>query len=852
MVAILEKLNRKTEESSRENLVVQLNALQTKSLEQLWVDVIKSEEFVRAVKDVQSLYRKCMERHGIDDFKKMLTEKKYDHSTYRKMLQPMFNEFVNGLNHLHKIVFYCFLDRETIYQFDDETEMRIALFIKERFADLHFDTFSNIMKNLSLIIKAREEEEEKRLRSSAGLLKLSKIITCHRGDNITHVEEEKYASEQLPSAEYKVEYQLLEHEKKKKLEPLSPTRVATTELKAEKILALLKNEVQEDELEIREEPQNSNITKVKIFSHIFSAADLSEPGLFKFVLDYEPSFRPQTNFFQVYSNESLLKYTDSRRLEICEEYLNTLYKDKPHELYDVFLNSLPSFSAESLEKLVLMLLAFPKWRTSEIEEYKEMLFEICINPINEIRILDFAYVLAQLKYTDPEVKAFFEQYYGGNVKLVDFEDRFNELLTRLFENVEFLAKINKQSSLFISDLSAVNLKIEEKYGRIPLKDALSKKFNIRTDDINVLILQIFAAVHNEKVTKSLVSIAMETMINNKNYRSTIIQEPKLSKYFKDMSHDTQFRDKVSKIIHDQCDEFADDLSLLVFLLRNCGFIEAKIKDLEECNAILEHTIEFFEVMHDPEGYGNKWQVELVEALKKTIQESTLSALNRFSIFERNLITIIEKIIERIHGSRSYSTKHLLVLKEVLKDLDQLTSNENLQKIYVCVVQLLEILEKLLDKFGSDLILKQMFYDAYVSYDETKSLIDFIVYTYDMANIKTILTETLEDIELKLSTQEEVELEEERKMSQTKWVFTKIKSREKDMHLPSMKKTLTELMASGVLPIDEAIMRLSQTGRKIISSIFMTNYLNQNQAEEVDCINRAPWLFDLDTKRQVFK
>ena len=193
-----------------------------------------------------------------------------------------------------------------------------------------------------------------------------------------------------------------------------------------------------------------------------------------------------------------------------------------------------------------------------------------------------------------------------------------------------------------------------------------------------------------------------------------------------------------------------------------------------------------------------------------------------------------------------------MLKEVLNDLEDYTSNQNLQKTHVCVVQILEILEKLLDKFGSDTILKQMFYDAYVSYGDMKSLIDFIVYTYEITNIKSILKETLKDVELKMTSKEEFELEEERKLSQTKWVLTRMKSKDKDLSLPQLKKTLTELMATGVLAIDEAIMRLSQTGRKIISSVFMVHYLNQSQAEEVDVINRAPWLFDLDTKRQVFR
>ena len=848
-------------EGANENMSIQLNALQAKSMDQLWLDVIKSEEFVRAVKDVQGEYRRFMERHGIQYFNKMLREKKYDHALFRKSIQPAFNKFVDGLNHLHKIAFYCFLDRETIYQFENETEMRMALHIKDRFAEVNFDSFYNMMKNLSLIIKAREEEEEKRLRRASygggygGFFKLSKVpfLPANR-----EMEEEKSQIERptistTPTKSTMTpEEELEEAEKLKKLEPLSPTRVATTELRAEKILALLRNEIKEDGLELKEEPPTSTITKVKVFSHIFSSTDVSEPAMFKFVLDYEPSFRPQTSFFQVYSNESLIKYTDQRKLDICEEYIDNLYKDKPHEAFDVFFNSLPFFNAITLEKVVLMLLAFPKWRTTEIEEYKEMLFEICVNPINEIRILDFAYVLAQLDQTDPAVRRFFEEYFGGDAKLDDFEERFDELMTRLFENVEFLAKINKQSSLFISDLSAVNLKIEEKYGRIPLKDALAKRFKIKVDDINVVILQLFAAVQSQKVKKSLVSIALETMINNKGYRATIIKEPKLSKYFRDMSHDVQFRDRIAKIIHDQSNEFAEDLSLLNFLLQNCGFIEVKINDLEECNTIVENTQEFFEVMHEPEEYGNTWQSALVEALKRTIQESTLRALNRFSIFEKNLITIIEKIIARVHDSREYSRKNLPVLKDILSDLDQLTSNQKLQKTYVCVVQILEILEKLLDKFGSDLILKQMFFDAYVSYGETNSLTDFIIYTYEMTNIKSMFSETLEDIELKMATKEEFELEEEKKLGQTKWNLSRMASKDKEMHLPQVKKTLTELMATGVLAIDEAIMRLSQTGRKIISSVFMTHYLSQNQAEDVDSINRAPWLFDLDTKRQVFK
>ena len=862
----LEKISRKSDEHIREvrEGSLQLNALQTKSVDQLWVEVVKSEEFVRAIKDVECEYRRCMERNGMNGFKKMLNEKKYDHNIYRKMLQTVVNNFVNGLDHLRKIAFYTFLDRDTIHQFEDETERKIALCIKERFADLNFDSFYQIMKNLSLVIKAREEEEEKRAKSTFGLFKLSKVFfnphhrNSHEG-NPDPREEEKTANEQgkysAPAlvGEDDSESQLLEQEKRKKLEPLSPTRVATTELKAKKILSVLRNEVEEEDgFELREEATNSNITKVKIFNYIFSAAEVSEPGLFKFVLDYEPSFRPQTNFFQVYSNESLMKYTDHRKLEICEEYLENLYKDKAYDPYDAFFNSLPFFNALCLEKTVLMLLAFPKWRTTEIEEYKEMLFEICVNPINEIRILDFAYVLAQLDYTDPAVKAFFEEYFGGKVKLVDFEERFSELMTRLFENVEFLAKINKQSSLFISDLSSVNLKIEKKYGRIPLKDTLAKRFKLQVDNINVLILQIFATVNNDKVKKFLVSIALETMINNKNYRANITQESKLSAYFRDMSDDYQFRERISKKVNQQSDEFAEDPSLLLFLLRSCGLMETKINDLEECTKVANHTLELFEVMHDPEDYGSTWQAALVDALKKTLQESVLSALNRSSLFERNMIVIVEKIINKIHASRDYAMKNLLMLKEVLNDLEDYTSNQNLQKTHVCVVQILEILEKLLDKFGSDTILKQMFYDAYVSYGDMKSLIDFIVYTYEITNIKSILKETLEDVELKMTSKEEFELEEERKLSQTKWVLTRMKSKDKDLSLPQLKKTLTELMATGVLAIDEAIMRLSQTGRKIISSVFMAHYLNQSQAEEVDVINRAPWLFDLDTKRQVFR
>ena len=68
----LEKISRKSDEHIREvrEGSLQLNALQTKSVDQLWVEVVKSEEFVRAIKDVECEYRRCMERNGINGFKK--------------------------------------------------------------------------------------------------------------------------------------------------------------------------------------------------------------------------------------------------------------------------------------------------------------------------------------------------------------------------------------------------------------------------------------------------------------------------------------------------------------------------------------------------------------------------------------------------------------------------------------------------------------------------------------------------------------------------------------------------------------------------------------------------------------